>query len=80
MYSDAKKLKYFYTISIFTPHIRLVITHLQYIMAHQNEQNTSINLKPKKRTFYITEILMLKSIVILLVLTFFLLNELQSGM
>jgi hypothetical protein len=49
-------------------------------MTHQANQNPAIDLKPKKRTFYITEILMLKSIVILLVLTFFLLNELQSGM
>jgi len=48
-------------------------------MTHQNNQNPTIDFKPRKRTFYITEILMLKSIVILLVLTFFLLNELQTG-
>ena len=35
--------------------------------------------KPAKKGFYITEILMLKSIIVLLILTFFLLNELEAS-
>lgn len=38
-----------------------------------------INANGVKKNFYITEILMLKSIVVLLVLTFFLLNEMQAS-
>lgn len=33
----------------------------------------------KKKKFYLTELLMLKSIIVLLVLTFFLLNEMQAA-
>lgn len=35
--------------------------------------------KPAKKGYYITEILMLKSIIVLLILTFFLLNELEAS-
>ncbi|MBL7838010.1 MAG: hypothetical protein JNM67_10870 [Bacteroidetes bacterium] len=35
--------------------------------------------KPAKKSFYFTEILMLKSIIALLILTFFLLNEMQAS-
>lgn len=35
--------------------------------------------KGSKKGFYFTEILMLKSIIVLLVLTFFLLNEMQAS-
>lgn len=35
--------------------------------------------KSAKKGFYFTEILMLKSIIVLLILTFFLLNEMQAS-
>ncbi len=38
-----------------------------------------IESKSSKKKFYISEILMLKSIIALLVLTFFLLNEMQAS-
>ncbi len=38
-----------------------------------------IESKSSKKKFYITEIMMLKSIIALLVLTFFLLNEMQAS-
>jgi uncharacterized membrane protein YvbJ len=46
--------------------------------------NLSVALNPVesnsiKKSFYISEILMLKSIIVLLVLTFFLLNEMQAS-
>jgi hypothetical protein len=46
--------------------------------------NLSVALNPVesksiKKRFYISEILMLKSIIVLLVLTFFLLNEMQAS-
>jgi hypothetical protein len=46
--------------------------------------NLSVALNPLqsnsiKKSFYISEILMLKSIIVLLVLTFFLLNEMQAS-
>lgn len=42
--------------------------------------NNSAALKTKsKKGFYFTEILMLKSIIALLILTFFLLNEMQAS-
>ncbi|MFM6983712.1 MAG: hypothetical protein ACKOXF_06240 [Chitinophagaceae bacterium] len=42
--------------------------------------NNSATLKIKgKKGFYFTEILMLKSIIALLILTFFLLNEMQAS-
>lgn len=37
------------------------------------------NAKSAKKGFYFTEILMLKSIIALLILTFFLLNEMQAS-
>lgn len=41
---------------------------------------TELPKAPKARkNFYITEILMLKSIIVLLVVTFFLLNEMQAA-
>jgi quinol-cytochrome oxidoreductase complex cytochrome b subunit len=41
--------------------------------------NTSATIKrTSKKGFYFTEILMLKSIIALLILTFFLLNEMQA--
>jgi hypothetical protein len=48
-------------------------------MIHQNNHSQALDLKDRKRTYYITEILMLKSIIILLVLTFFLINEMQTS-
>lgn len=44
-------------------------------ISNQQLQDT----KPVKKGFYITEILMLKSIIVLLILTFFLLNELEAS-
>lgn len=35
--------------------------------------------KKGRKSFYVTEILMLKSIIVLLILTFFLLNEMQAA-
>lgn len=48
-------------------------------MAPQNEQNLTEVAKPRKKSFYVTEILMLKSIVLLLILTFFLLNQMEAA-
>jgi|GEM_PF-4729308 hypothetical protein len=48
-------------------------------MTKLNAQNQVLNMKNVKRSYYVTEILMLKSIIILLVLTFFLLNEMQAS-
>lgn len=44
-----------------------------------NAQNPALNVKSAKKSFYVTEILMLKSIIVLLILTFFLLNEMQAS-
>lgn len=41
--------------------------------------STTQNAKRAKKGFYFTEILMLKSIIALLILTFFLLNEMQAS-
>jgi len=41
-------------------------------------QNPELKVK-QKRGFHFTEILMLKSIIVLLILTFFLLNEMQAS-
>ncbi|MCC6818990.1 MAG: hypothetical protein IT245_08875 [Bacteroidia bacterium] len=40
---------------------------------------TATPAKKSKKSFYLTEILMLKSIIVLLILTFFLLNEMQAS-
>lgn len=48
-------------------------------MAQLNSNNPAFNAKSGKKGFYFTEILMLKSIVVLLILTFFLLNEMQAS-
>ncbi len=44
-----------------------------------NTAASTTNTKPAKRSYYFTEILMLKSIIALLILTFFLLNEMQAS-
>lgn len=48
-------------------------------MTKVNAQNPALNVKSAKKSFYVTEILMLKSIIVLLILTFFLLNEMQAS-
>ena len=48
-------------------------------MAKLSDALSPIELKSSKKKFYISEIIMLKSIIALLVLTFFLLNELQAS-
>jgi hypothetical protein len=48
-------------------------------MAKLSETLSPIESKSSKKKFYISEIIMLKSIIALLVLTFFLLNELQAS-
>lgn len=47
-------------------------------MSHSITNPQTENVKPTKRSFHFTEILMLKSIIALLLLTFFLLNEMQA--
>ena len=46
-------------------------------MANLSSASNPIETKTPKKSFYFSEILMLKSIIILLVLTFFLLNKMQ---
>ena len=48
-------------------------------MTNLSEALNPMAPKSSKKKFYISEILMLKSIIVLLVLTFFLLNELQAS-
>jgi len=48
-------------------------------MANLSSALNPIETKTPKKSFYFSEILMLKSIIILLVLTFFLLNKMQAS-
>lgn len=48
-------------------------------MTKLEANNQTLNLKSSKKSYYVTEILMLKSIIVLLILTFFLLNEMQAS-